>query len=254
MSEETAGAETPAAEGTQPEATVENTSDATTEGQTEATNESEASASDDTGGNSGDDASAKPKKKHWAHERIDELTRQRREAERQVEFWKAKAEQQVDFDSLDYEEGIAERVRLASRKEQYETAQTTASQLAMEAFQYRETEAREKWTDYDAVTRNPNVPILPDMAEVIRDSDVGPDLAYHLGKNPQEAMRIAQMSPTRRAVEMGKLEARLTAPKPAPKQPPAPISPVSAIAAGGSKDPGNMSMSEYIQWRAGQKD
>lgn len=247
MTEETAGAETPAAEES---ATVENTSDTTTEGQSEATNESEASASGQTGENSGENAPAQPKKKHWAHDRIDQLTAQRREAERQVEYWKAKAEQQVDFDSLDYEEGIAERVRLASRKEQYETAQSTASQLAEEAFSYRESDAREKYADYDAVTRNPNVPITPDMAEVIRDSDAGPDLAYHLGKNPQEALRIAQMSPTRRAVEMGRLEARVTAPKAAPKQPPTPVSPVSAIAAGGSKDPGNMSMSEYIAWRA----
>lgn len=251
MNKETAGADTPAAEES---ATVENTSDQTTEGQSEATNESEASASEQTGENSGENAPAQPKKKHWAHERIDQLTAQRREAERQVEYWKAKAEQKVDFDSLDYEEGIAERVRLASRKEQYETAQSTASQLAEEAFSYRESEAREKYADYDAVTRNPNVPITPDMAEVIRDSDAGPDLAYHLGKNPQEAMRIAQMSPTRRAVEMGRLEARVTAPKAAPKQPPAPVSPVSAIAAGGSKDPGNMSMSEYIAWRAAQKN
>lgn len=247
MTEETAGAETPAAEES---ATVENTSDQATEGQSEATNEGEASASEESGENSGENAPAQPKKKHWAHERIDQLTAQRREAERQVEYWKAKAEQQVDFDSLDYEEGIAERVRLASRKEQYETAQSTASQLADEAFSYRESDAREKYADYDAVTRNPNVPITQDMAEVIRDSDAGPDLAYHLGKNPQEALRIAQMSPTRRAVEMGRLEARITAPKASPKQPPTPVSPVSAIAAGGSKDPGNMSMSEYIAWRA----
>lgn len=248
MNMETAGAETPAAEGAQPEATVENTSDATTEGQPEAES-SEASATGETGENSSDDAAAKPKKKHWAHDRIDELTRQRREAERQADYWKARAEQQVDFDSLDYEEGIAERVRLASRREQAETAQTTAAQLANEAFSYRETEAREKFADYDAVTRNPNVPITQDMAEVIRDSDVGPDLAYHLGKNPQEALRIAQMNPTRRAVEMGKLEAKLTAPRPIAKQPPAPVQPVNGIAAGGSRDPGTMSMSEYAAWR-----
>lgn len=246
--EGTAGADTPAADGAQPEALVESP-DTTAGQQSEAANEGEASASEQSGDNSSDDAAAKPKKKHWAHDRIDELTRQRREAERQAEYWKARAEQHVDYDSLDYEEGIAERVRKANRQEQLETAQATAAQLAGEAFSYREAEARERLPDYDAVTRNPNVPITPDMAEVIRDSDVGPELAYHLGKNPQEALRLAQLHPTRRAVEMGKLEARLTRPKPVGKQPPEPVRPVNGIAAGGSKDPGSMSMSEYAAWR-----
>lgn len=245
MNMETAGADTPAADST---ATVDY-SEATTEQHSEADNQSAASAAEDTGENSSDDAAAKPKRKHWAHERIDELTRQRREAERQAEYWEARAKQTVDYDSLDYEESIAERVRKANRQEQLETAQATAAQLAGEAFGYREAEARERYTDYDAVTRNPNVAITPDMAEVIRDSDVGPEIAYHLGKNPQEAMRLAQLSPMRRAVEMGKLEARLTAPKPVAKQPPAPLQPVTGIAAGGSRDPGSMSMSEYAAWR-----
>jgi hypothetical protein len=99
------------------------------------------------------------------------------------------------------------------------------------------------------VTRNPNIPITPEMAEIIRDSDVWPDLAYHLGKNMAEAARIAALSPTRQAVELGRLEARVTAPKPLPNRAPAPVEPVSGIAAGGTKDPGKMSFEEYKAWR-----
>lgn len=253
MNTETAGAETPAAEGAQPEATVDNAESATAQ-PSEAENKGEAAPSETTGEQSGDDAAAdKPKRKHWAHERIDELTRQRREAERQAEYWKARAQQTVDPNSLDYEEGIAERVAQRHRQEQADTAKEAAAQLAAEAFNYRETIAREKFADYDVVTRNPNVAITPAMAEVIRDSDVGPDVAYHLGKNPAEAARIAALPPARQAAELGRLEAKITAPKPLPPQPPAPVQPVNAIAAGGSKDPGSMTMAEYIAWRDSQE-
>lgn len=239
MNTETTGADAPAGGEAIADTTSVETSEATTE---QSTTEAESSEA-------GDDTPAAPRKKHWAHERIDELTRQRREAERSAEYWKAKAAQTVDVDSLDYEEGIAERVQQRTRKEQAETASSSATMLAQEAFGYRETIAREKFADYDTVARNPSVPITPAMAEIIRDSDLGPDIAYHLGKNVQEAAKIAALPANRQAVELGKLEARLSAPRPLPKQPPAPVQPVSGIAAGGSKDPGKMSMSEYAAWR-----
>lgn len=245
MTTETTGAEAPAVADAAPaaEAAPVATSESTTEQQ-----ETEAGAeAPDTG--TGEDAAAQPKRKHWAHDRIDELTRQRREAERRAEYWKARAGQAVDPNSLDYEEGIAERVAQRHRQEQADTAKETVGQLAAEAFNYRETVAREKFADYDAVARNPNVPITPAMAEIIQDSDVGPDLAYHLGKNLTEAARIAALPLSRQAVELGKLEARITAPKALPKQPPAPVEPVSAIASGGTKDPGKMSFEEFKAWR-----
>jgi hypothetical protein len=243
MDPETTGAEAPAVADAQAEAAPVVVSEATTEQQ-----ESEAgAAAPDT--DTGADAAAPPKRKHWAHDRIDDLTRQRREAERQAEYWKARAIQAVDPNSLDYEEGIAERVAQRHRQEQADTAKETVGQLAVEAFTYRETVAREKFADYDAVARNPNVPITSVMAEIIRDSDVGPDLAYHLGKNVAEAARIAALPQNRQAVELGRLEARITAPKALPNRAPAPVEPVSAIAAGGSKDPGKMSFEEFKAWR-----
>lgn len=247
MNDLTAGADTPAAEVAQTEAPVE-TSDATTEQATTETVETDQAAPE-----AGDDAPAQPKKKHWAHERIDELTRQRREAERQAEFWKAKATKTVDVDSLDYEDGIAERVTQRTRQEQAETASETAKQLAAEAFNYRETMARERYQDYDAVTRNPNVRITDQMASVILDSDLGPEMAYHLGRNPAEAAQIAALPALAQAAALGKLEAKLSAPKPTPKQPPAPVSPVGGNASGGSLDPAKMSMAEYVAARSAGK-
>lgn len=247
MELETTGAEAPAGGDAAP---VE-TSEATTEQPSGADNTGEASAAEATGDQSGDDAAAdKPKRKHWAHERIDELTRQRREAERQADYWKARAETRTtDLDGLDYEEQIAERVSSRQRKEMAESASDAVRSVSQQVFEARETLVRERFPDYDAVARSPNVQITPSMAEVIYDSEAGPEIAYHLGKNPAEAARIAALPAIRQAAELGRLEAKISAPKPLPKQPPAPVNPVSAIAAGGTKDPETMSMSEYAAWR-----
>jgi hypothetical protein len=66
------------------------------------------------------------------------------------------------------------------------------------------------------------------MADVIRASEIGPELAYHLGTNPSEASRIAKMSPYLQAKEIGRLEGKLLSEPPARKtsSAPAPITPV----------------------------
>jgi hypothetical protein len=58
---------------------------------------------------------------------------------------------------------------------------------------------------------------------------VGPEILYHLGQNPAEAKRIAQLSPLSQAKEIGKLEDKLSSNPPAKKtsSAPAPISPVN---------------------------
>ncbi len=119
----------------------------------------------------------------------------------------------------------------------------------------REEDARERYDDYEQVAYNPALPITRAMAEAIRASDVGPDLAYHLGTNPKEAERIARLSDFLQAKEIGRLEAKLASdpPKKRTSNAPAPIAPVTAR--GGSEktydttDPrsiGTMSTSEWI--------
>lgn len=71
------------------------------------------------------------------------------------------------------------------------------------------------------------LPISPVVAEAILDSDIGTKLAIHLTTNPDDASRIANLSPARQAAEIGKLEAKLsTAASKRPSNAPSPISPV----------------------------
>lgn len=244
----TAGAETPAAEAVEAEAPVEN-SEATAE-QSSETDKGEASAPEATG-ETGDDAAAAPRKRPGVHNRIDELTRQKHDALRDAEYWKARFQEaaRLDIDSLDYDEQLVAKVRMAERQERAESAEAVAQRATAEHFEAMTEAARAKWADFDIVTQNPKLPISPEMARVIQDSEAGAEVFYHLGKNPAEAARINRLPAHLQAAELGKLEMRITALKPLPKQPPAPVQPVSAMAAGGSSDPGTMSMSEYAAWR-----
>jgi hypothetical protein len=92
----------------------------------------------------------------------------------------------------------------------------------------REEKAIEKYADYYQVTRNPQLPISQSMLDAIQSLPNGPDVAYHLGQNPQEASRIAQLPPRVHGVEMGRLAAKLELAPPAPKtsSAPEPIRPV----------------------------
>lgn len=248
MTEVTDGAETPAGEDDNVLAS-DDTSDSSTEQHSEADEDGEASASEEPGEDSGDDAAAKP---NWASDRIKELTRKRREAERRAE----RAEQRLreaeskSLDDLDYEDQIAEKTLRRNRQEQVENERDTARELAMEVFAASEGLARTRYADYDAVTRNPALPITESILDAVADEENGPDVLYHLGKNPALAHEIARMSATRQAKELGKLAAKVAAPKAQPKQPPKPVTPVTGINAGGTKDPSKMSMSEYIKFRS----
>lgn len=90
------------------------------------------------------------------------------------------------------------------------------------------------------------------MREAIAESDQAPELLHYLATNPQDAQRIAKLSPTRAAAEIGKLETKLQ-PAPVPAKPasvsraPAPIEPlaggVSAVSDKAPDDP-----DEYKRW------
>lgn len=246
MHEETAGAETPAADVAPATEAIVETSESTTE-QPVTENTAEQPEAD-----TGTDEAAAPRKKPGVHNRIDELTRQKHEALREAEYWKNKAQEasNIDLDALDYDDALIAKLKMAERQERAQSAQVTAQQAIAQQFSELESAAREKWTDYDAVTRNPNVPITPEMAEVITDSEYGPELAYHFGKNPTEAARYASLTGKQLAREMGRLEARLTSQKPLAKQPPAPVRPVGGNTSGGVADPSKMSMAEYVAARS----
>jgi hypothetical protein len=189
------------------------------------------------------DENAEPKRKSGAEARIDELTRLRREAERDRDYWREHATRQTpakpeavepekpkpvpkledfNYDEAAYQAALtahvtaeaARQVREEFRKEQ---EQLTAKQRT-EAWRKRESDFAAKTPDYK--DKAYYAPISDVMADIIKDSDKGPEIAYYLGNNPDESRGIAQMSERQAAVAIGRIEAKLekpSAPEPTPK-------------------------------------
>lgn len=160
-----------------------------------------------------------------------EREQQAKLAEMQV---KARASAELPpADQFESTEAYAEA--LAEKRAQELIAQREAAKYqaeVAEAYHDKEEEIRNKYDDFDQVAYNPKLPITDVMAETIRASEIGPELAYHLGSNPKEAERIARLSPVLQAKEIGKIEAKLSAEPPQKKisSAPAPITPVTARA------------------------
>ena len=125
---------------------------------------------------------------------------------------------------------------LAQRELETRSAREEAQRILDSHFE-REDTARDKYDDYDLVVQNPSLPITQVMANVMYASEIGPDIAYHLGSNPAEAARIAKLSPFLQAKEIGRIESKLLDSPPTRKtsNAPAPITPVRT--AGGGKPP-----------------
>lgn len=129
-------------------------------------------------------------------------------------------------------EHLAER-RAAEKLEQRRQAE--AAEQRSESFQEKAEKAVERYPDFHAVVGNPALPINEGMAEFIAESDLGADVAYFLGKNPEKAAQIATLTPVKAGRELARIEAELAArPKVTPSKAPEPITPVGTRGKGSS--------------------
>ncbi len=181
----------------------------------------------------------------WEREQAAKLAEIQKPKERPV---------QDQFESVeDYAEALAfhkaeELVRARQAKQQ--------EMEVIRAYEDREEQAMEKYPDFRQVVYNDSLAVSEVMADTIRASEIGPDIAYHLGTNPDVARRIYALPAHLQAKEIGKIEAKLEANPPARKtsNAPAPINPVTPKGTGGSNydttDPRStktMSTSEWIE-------
>jgi hypothetical protein len=153
--------------------------------------------------------------KTFSQEELDKIVEKRLAKERRKLERMQQAPIQAD-PTDDMEKIVQERVREHEARKQRDAI--------VEAYQEREDEARDKYEDFEAIAYNPTLPVTDVMAMAIQASEIGPELAYHLGKNPKEARRIAALHPLLQAKELGKLEVKLSAPPP-PKSSSAPPPP-----------------------------
>ena len=196
---------------------------------------------------------AEPRKK-TAQERIDEITRARREAEREREYWKKVALEKEQTPALvatpqaparptldqfettvEYEDALFEWRDRVRDLRAAEVTQRTEEETALRTFNQRAAKIRVENPDFDEVIESPV--FSPEMRGVLLQSDNGPEVAYFLGKpeNRDQAEKIRNLPASRQAYEIGKLESNLLLAKKTRKVPgaPPPITPVGM--GGGAK-------------------
>ena len=266
MSEENLQVETPA-EAATPE--VENVEPATTP-------ESEGAETEETPVE--EPKEEKPKKPSGGFQRrIDELTRNWREAERRNDELLAilkgnKPEPEVQeqaqtptleqfgYDEAKYTAAITDYVRNLTRAEaktvMEQERHAIEQQARTQTFKQREAEFAASVEDYEDKVYDPTLPLSATVVELIAESDIGPKVAYHLAEHPDIARSMYSMNPTQAAREFGKLEARLTAPvvprKAVSTAPPPPPKIQATEAEPVEKDPSKMTDAEFAKWRARQ--
>jgi len=211
----------------------------------------------------------KPEEKKYSQAEIDamigkRLAREQRKWEREQQSKQAEMQARTSVpkevppvEQFESPEAYAEALAVRRAEEMLNQRELQKQQAALEdAYAEREEEARTKYDDFEQVAYNPQLRVTDVMAETIKNSDMGPDLAYWLGSNPKESDRISRLSPLLQAREIGKIEARLGVEPPQKKSSsaPEPIRPVTARASNSgvvdTTDPRStktMSASEWIE-------
>lgn len=210
--------------------------------------------------------------------RIDKLTRERYDAQREAAYWRGLAEgkqppapkedaaiERPDpsqfTDQAQYFEALADwkadqKVRQAlSEREKQEQQQSKQHQQAeaIATYQKRAQEFSQESPDFlDVIESADDVPMSDAMQELILGSEEGPRIAYYLAQNPDTAYRLSQMQPIQAAREFGRIEAQVTAkpaPAPKPSSAPKPITPTRGSGGQFTKDPDQMSDAEWYAFQ-----
>jgi len=162
-----------------------------------------------------------------------------------------------DYDKFN-DAKISYEVKKARVQWEREAAQKQADinlQQRVSGLQERINQGFEKYPDFEEVALDQTVPITPVIMEVLAETESPADIAYYLGKNRAEAIKIARMTPLAAARAIAQIEIEIKNAGPAPLIPkpnipgaPAPIRPVGSGNPVLEKDPNKMNQKEYEAW------
>lgn len=246
------------------------------EAQAQPQGQAEASATENTD---------EPKKVNKVQQRINQLTREKYEQSQEnaelkarldkleqvkpiVEAPKLVAPNEDDFDTLqDYHSANAkyyadvsanaanERISEADNASRETSAQAARQEEVNNkkaAFESNLDGKRANFEDFEDVAYGHQFMDM-DLAEQIFEMDKGPEVAYHLGSNLDEAQRIFSLAPVQRARELTKMEFQLEALKPKKvSDAPDPINPLGNSESV-QEDPDKMDADQWRVWRNKQK-
>lgn len=192
-------------------------------------------------------------RKRGAEKRIKELTKNWRSTERDRDYWRdlalrnsqgqqAKPEptpqngkptlEQFNFDQDAYNEAVIDwkvqqKLSEHTQKSKKDQEQTEAQKQQAE-FRQRLQSAAEKYDDFEETITDPSLPMPDHVVQAAMNlGETAGDVLYHLGKNPDKALQIANMNPAAAAVALGRIDAQIAnQPKPQISKAPPPPSAV----------------------------
>lgn len=219
------------------------------------------------------------KTQDWAVRRINEVTAKRHEAERaaKVERDRANAAESRAAELLAQlakpgtPDPNAQQKPVVSEEEIRKRVADEAMKIAA-ANRFNEAcndivdTGKQEFKDWDEAIKNLGLvgAIGPDVSTEFLETAIElkepHKILHYLGKNLEEAEKIAKMPPKKMAMEMARVEAQINAPKTVVAPPissaPAPVVPVTGAAKGGtpSIDDPSLSMDDFVALRQKQAD
>jgi len=152
--------------------------------------------------------------------------------------------------------------RMRERQEAERAEQWREFSKKRDGFKERSEKVAEHYEGFhetiDRVLSDPNVPISTPVAQGLIEDERGPEIAYHLAKNPSVLERLNSLSPMRAAIEIGRLSAMLPQ-APARQQTSAPPPPTQLRPKGATPkvyDPyadTSEDASKFIEWNNSRK-
>ncbi len=154
------------------------------------------------------------------------------------------------------EEWTREQTRQQMIQEQQAAQEATRQAKVASEWTARLTMAKEGLPDFDEVVGSSTAIVSDQVRDAIIESDVGPQILYHLAQHPEDADKMRDMTVGSALRYLGRLEAQLekkpepTVPvttKPAikPSAAPAPITPIKGTSVPEITDGENLSFADY---------
>lgn len=204
--------------------------------------------------------------------RIGEYTKLAKDAARDRDYWKNLAQQErvapapvepgktlsdFEYDEGQYRTYLTEQAK-ADAEALVETRLGQERQARSQAdFSSKEADFSKDIDDYHTVTRSNDLKITGEMVQVLQGTDKGPEVLYHLGKHPEIAEKLANMSPLQMAREIGRIEASQLVKPASTTKAPAPVPKISGVeksttVKADSPDSDKLSTEEWLKRRQKQ--
>lgn len=187
------------------------------------------------------------KKVPWFQKRINEVTREKYELQREAQALR----DQMARSQAGEQPNQADEIQTLIQREAH---RLTNERLFNDACNKVYATGKSEFKDFDATVGNLQmVGVGRDFLELATISDAGAKLLHHLGSNLDEAARIAKLPPKLMAREMTLLETKLSQKQTGTvSKAPAPIAPLSGGKGSFKEYSPNMSDADYAKWRQAQ--